>query len=274
MASAVAAPAGDMAGDDAKPVGTRVARLGLLFIAAVPIIFIIAGLLAGQDLGENVPFFAAVIAFGLVGAVLVSRFGTAGRIGGIVASLLGFGAMFWATFGLFAPQAIADFVPGMLMPLGFLMGLIGSIVAIVKARKGRVSVGPSSGERKVMSTVLAVVAIGTVASAALTFTGKTTVDAAAAQGATPIGYESFKFDTAEYRVSAGDVKMVVHNGDAFVHDFAVPDLGVEPAIVNPGSDALVEFTAEPGTYTMLCTLHSDPKDPQAEGNMAATLIVE
>ena len=251
------------------------ATLGLLFIASVPVIFTVAGLIAGQEIGSDLGFFGAVFAIAIVGAVLVSRLGTAGRIAGIVASLLAFGGMFWATFGLFAPAAFADFLPGMLMPLGFLMGLGGSITALVQNRKGNIRAEAGPGESKIMRGALILVAVGMVVSAIMTVTGRTTVDAAAAEGATPVTMKNFDF-AGTLEIAAGSpAKVLVHNSDAFVHDFAIPALDIEATAVNPGSDLLLDVTAPAGTYTVYCTLHSDvsESDPEKAG-MATTLVAK
>ena len=50
---------------------------------------------------------------------------------------------------------------------------------------------------------------------------------------------------------------MVHNGDAFAHDFAIPALDVEPGLISPGSEKLVEVNAPAGQYLICCTLHSD-----------------
>jgi plastocyanin len=273
MASTVAAPT-TVANVKARPVYTRVAALGLLFIAATPIFFTIAGLLAGQSLAEEGVFFAIVAVGALVGATLVWRLGLPGRIAGIVFSLLAGMAMFWTAFGLAAPAAFADFVGGVLLPSGVLMGLGGSIAAIVSARKGRVATEATRGESRIMMIAVGLLALAILFSGIMTLTGKTTVDAAAAEGATAVAFSSFKFVDDTYTVPAGETKMVVHNSDAFVHDFAIPALGVDPVVVNPGSEKLVEFSAEPGTYIMFCTLHSNTSSDTAEGQMAATLVVE
>lgn len=276
MASTVAAPT-TVADVKARPVYTRVAALGLLFMATTPAFFIAAALLAGQKLGEEAGFFAAVIGVSLVAAAFVWRLGLPGRIAGVVGSILGGGAMFWTAFGLAAPASIADFVGGVLFPLGFLMGLGGSIAAIVSSRRGRMATEATRGETRIMRIAVALVALAVAFSGIMTVTSRSTVDAAAAQGAPRVSYENFEFAATDgpITVAAGSAKVIVHNSDAFVHDIAIPALGVDPIVVNPGSEKLIEFTAEPGSYTMYCTLHSDPAkaDPQ-EAGMAGALVVE
>jgi plastocyanin len=273
MASTVAAPT-TTTNVRVRPVYTRVAVLGLLFVAVAPVLFTAAGLLAGQSLAEEGPFFAVIIVLPLIGVALLLRTGLLGRIAGIVLSLAAAGGMWWTAFGLAAPASFTDFVGGVLVPGGILMGLGGSIAAIVSSRKGRVAAEATRGETRIMMTAVGILALAIVFSGIMTLTGKTTVDAAAAEGATEVGFSSFKFAEASYTVPAGDTKIVVHNSDAFVHDFAIPALGVDPVVVNPGSEKLVEFSAEPGSYIMFCTLHSDITSTTAEGQMAATLVVE
>lgn len=273
MTSSVPAPVA-VAAERARVVYTRVAALGLVFIAAIPLLFIAAGLVAGQDLGDDLVFFLGVAAVALAGAALVRKLGLAGRVAGLVASILAGGSIFWAFSGIFTPSATVDFVAAVLWPLGVLMGMGGAIAALVAGRRGHATSEATRGERRIMRTAVGLVALALVVSVVTSFTTQTTIGAAAAQGATAVEYASFEFGQSTYTVAAGEVKMLVHNGDAFIHDFAVPALGVEPTLVNPGSDALVEFTAAPGTYLMFCTLHSDTSDTEIGRNMAATLVVE
>ena len=276
MASTVAAPmAAEAAPGRARAGYARVAALGLVFIALVPISFIVGILAYGGSLAEDGAFFGGVAVIALVGAALVWKLGLVGRILGLVASVLAGGAIFWSVFGLFAPASIADFVPAVLWLLGILMGIGGSVASLVSGRGGRTRVEASPGERRILRVATGIVALAVVFSAVMTFTGRTSVDAAAAAGAVPVGYFDFEFAEETYTATAGEpVKFVVHNGDSFVHDFTVPALDVEPVAINPGSDKLVEFTAPAGTYLMFCSLHSDITDTEVGINMAATLVVE
>ncbi len=63
--------------------------------------------------------------------------------------------------------------------------------------------------------------------------------------------------------------MLVHNADAFVHDFTLEALEIDVTI-GPGSDALVDLSAAaPGTYDYFCSLHSDGTD-----GMRGTVTIE
>ncbi len=64
----------------------------------------------------------------------------------------------------------------------------------------------------------------------------------------------------------------MRNDDAIVHTFTVPELGIDRT-VGPGSEALVEVTADPGTYTFSCRPHADLSQPDpARAGMAGTLV--
>ena len=131
-----------------------------------------------------------------------------------------------------------------------------------------------------MRILVALVAVAMAASAVLTITGRTTVDAAAAAGAVPVSMADFQFSPTSYEATAGEpTKLVVHNSDAFLHDINIEAVGVATTAINPGSQKLIEFTAtEPGEYLIRCTLHSSSDTPTGEaglnGDMSALLVVK
>lgn len=271
MASTVAAPAGVSVGRP-KSKYTRVAALGFAFMAAGMVLWIAAALIAGQHLGEEGFMFGGGALLAVIGAGVIRRFGTAGKAVAIVLALVPLVMMFWVAFSLFAPASFAEFSGALMFVVGGLSALGFSIASLV--RRNAVMVEPAAGETRAMRVIIGVVALGVAMSAVVTVTGRTTVDAAAAQGATPVEFSSFEFAESTYTVPAGDTKMLVHNSDAFTHDFTIPALGLDPVVINPGSEQLVEFTADPGTYLLFCSLHSDVTDTEVGINMAATLVVE
>ena len=278
MASTVAAPSGVSVGRP-KSKYTRVAALGFLMLAASMVFWITGGLIAGQSLGgEEVVMFGATIVAGLIGAVVVSRFGTAGKAVGIVLALVPLVMMFWVAFSLFAPGAFSEFSGAVLFVVGGLSALGFSIAGI--ARRNTVATEALPGEVRAMRIMVAIVALGIVASAIVTLTSRTSVEASVAASATTATMQNFAFSPATYEATAGDsAQFVIHNSDAFVHDFAVEALGVDPVMVNPGSEKLVEFTAaEPGEYLIRCTLHSgsdtQPSEAGQDGDMSALLVVK
>ncbi len=251
------------------------AALGLVMAAGAPLIYLIASLVAGLGLEEDGPFFIALTVVPLVAAALVWRFGTWARIVSLVVSLLAAFAAFWMAFGLAYPASFVDFVPGLLLPLGVLLGVGGSIAALVANRRSRAAAGPATGERRLMGAALAIVGLAIVASAVLNFTGRQTVEAAAAEGAIEATIRDFAFAEGTYQVTAGQLtSFVVRNNDPVVHTFTVPALGVDQTLL-PGSEALVEVTADAGTYTLYCVPHSNTDEPDpAQAGMAATLVAQ
>ena len=273
MGASVAAPL-EAAARRPRAVYTRLATMGLVLAAATPVFILVAGLFAGQALtGEDLTFFGVTALIGLAGAVAVWYLGLAGRIVGIVASLLLGMALFWTMFGLAVPAAFADFIAGVMLPVGVILGVGGGIASIVAARRGQVQPHAGHLETRIMLGALGVLAVAVIASGIASVTGRTVVSEAAAAGATQLGMADMQF-SAPLEVTAGEpARVVVHNSDAFLHDFAIPALGLEPVQVLPGSDQLIELSAPVGTYTVYCTLHADldEADP-AQAGMATTLV--
>jgi plastocyanin len=277
MASSVAAPT-DISVGRPKSKYTRVAALGFLLLAAGMVTWIAGGLLAGQSLGgEELSFLGGTVVVGLVGAAVVWRFGTAGKAVGILLALAPLVMMFWVAFSLAAPGAFAEFSGAVMFLVGGLSALGFSIAGIVRRRE--IVMEATRGETRAMRIMVGLVAVAMLASAVVTVTGRTTVDAATAAGAAQVGMKNFAFTTSTYEATAGEpTKFVVHNGDAFVHDFAIDALGVNSGIINPGSEKLVEVTAPAGEYLIRCTLHSGadgtPADAGKDGSMSALLTVK
>lgn len=269
-------PAGGLAtGTRAKPAWTRLAATGLFLIALAPAVLLASAIVAGLDVGEDAGFFLTLIVVPAVTGGLVLRFGTWAKVLGAVVSVLAVGAMFWMAFGLAFPTSFADFTAGVALPVGVLTGLGGSIAALLARRRGHIAEGLDGAERWGVMVVTGLVAAAALVSLPLDlFTGGAVVASADAATAT---MRDFAFAEETYTIAAGrDSEVVVHNSDPFVHDFAVPALGIDPVTVGPGSEALVEITgAEAGTYTIYCTLHSDTSAADGgEDGMAATLVVE
>lgn len=246
---------------------TRIEALGLVLVALSPLVMVTAGAISGLDLSEA-GFLMIPFALATVGAGLVWRFGTWAKVLGVVLSLAAGFFMFWAAFGLAYPASFADFVPGLLLPLGVVLGVGGGIAAIV--RRGRLESEASPGERRIIRLAVGLVVVAAMVSASLHVMGRTTADGAGA--ATTVTMADFEFSAETYEVTAGD-SVLVHNSDPFVHTFTVPELGIDETIL-PGSRQLVQISADAGTYTVYCEPHSDmdEADPEDAG-MAASLTV-
>lgn len=252
---------------------TRVAAFGLLLVAFAPLLMVIVGLATGMSLGGDIAFLAPMVVVPLVGAALALRFGTWSKVLGIVLAVLAAFGMFWMAFGLAYPAAFGDFVPGVSFVLGVALTLGGSVAAIVQGRRGNRTSVATRSERRVVVGAGALVGVAAVLSAVL---GMTTGSTAAGADGVAVTMSNFEFAESSYQAAAGEPgTLVVHNSDGFVHDIAIPALGVEPIPVLPGSDAVVKLDSPAaGTYPVYCTLHSntDEADP-AEAGMAATLTV-
>lgn len=244
--------------------------LGLLLLAAAPLLMVSAGLVAGQSLGAEGIFFGIAAAVPLLGAALVWRFGTWAKVVGMLAGALVLLGMFWTVFGLAHPAAFADFVPGVMVPLGAAVTVGGGVAAIRAARSGTLTASSTATERRVSALVLGIVALALVASAVASVLGRTTAEAGAA---TQIDIKHFEFGAGSFEVASGET-VRVHNGDAFLHTFTIPALGIDVTL-NPGSSTAVPIDAEPGAYTFYCKPHANMDEPNpAEAGMAGTLTVQ
>lgn len=254
-----------------RAVYTRVAAIGLLLAASAPAVALGSALVAGMDIGEEGAFFGTMIAVPLLGAALAWRFGAWAK--GLSALLsIGAGVMlFWMAFGLSYPTSVADFVPGVLLPLGVVLGLGGSIAALVAHRRGHHETAATRGERRILAVVAAIVGLAVVGSGVASFLAGD--DVAASGDEVPVTIADFAFAEETYEIAAGEpTSMLVHNDDAFVHTFTIPELGIDETVL-PGSDVLVDVTAEAGTYTLYCRPHSDVTEPDPEeAGMAGTVI--
>jgi len=251
---------------------TRLAGLGLLMAGLAPLLMFLAGLIWGLEFEGDTAFFLIVSAVGLLGSFVVLRFGQAlwGKILGIVASILVAMAMFWTAFGLAYPGSFFDFIPGLLLLPGAIMGLVGSIAAIVAASRGKGTEAPAAGERKTVRTVMAIVGVLAVISAVLTFLGSSSVDESEADETVTLS--DFEFDSESYDFAAGTT-VLVRNDDPFTHTFTVEDLDIDETLT-PGKEVLVEVPEESGEYILFCRPHtSDPEDP-SDDDMAAELSIQ
>src|SRR5687768_9045258 len=116
--------------EPAKAKWTRLASLGLVLAGLGPLLMLIAALLFGLDIAEDLVFFLGVAVIAFLGAFLVWRFGTWSKFVGILAGLLVGMAMFWTAFGLAEPASFFDFVPGILVIPGALIAIGANIAAL------------------------------------------------------------------------------------------------------------------------------------------------
>lgn len=251
---------------------TQATGLGLLGLTPLAMFAVAAA--TGSELADLVPFLVIGIVLG-AGALAAAVAGTWAKVLGLVLTVLGALGGFWIAFGLTAPQAPADFVPGTMFVVGVVLSVVGGVQAI--RRRGAPVGTATRGEARARTAAVAITAIALVASLGANLLTRTTVSGAAAEGASPVTIRGFEFATSSITVASGDdAQVLVSNSDPFLHDFAMPEQGVAAVAIAPGSQALVDVSGlAPGTYTFYCTLHSDTgvADPE-EAGMAGTLVVE
>src|SRR5688572_2675811 len=176
----------------------RLAAVGLLLAAGAPILFIVAGLLTGLPLDE-MPFFIGTAIIGLVGALLVWRFGTWASVVGVVLALLMGMALFWTVFSLGFFSSFVDFTTAVLLPLGVLVAVVAGIASIVRRRTR--TPRAQGAERRAIQVVLAVVAVVALVSGILNLTGRGSV-ADDADSDLVVRMHDFEFDEETYRADA------------------------------------------------------------------------
>jgi len=244
---------------------TRLGVFGLGLIGTAVTMFIVAALFSKPD---DVAFMAPVLIVVILLAGLAWRFGTWAKVLAIVGCGLAGLAMYWTVFGLAFPASPLDFLPGLLVPIGVVLG-IGGNAAAIRHRRERVPAAMPM-ERRIMVGVLAIVLVAAAISVIAAIVSRATVEPAA--GDVVVEMKAFAFpELVEARV--GD-QLLVHNGDAAMHDFAVPTLGIDLDVL-PGNDGVIDLAGvAPGTYTVYCTLHSNTSDPEpTTAGMATTLQV-
>ena len=274
MAATVAAPTG-VAPGGTKSKWTRVATLGFLLVAAGLVLWIVGGLVAGQDMSEDGMFFGGGAVAALIGAGVTWKLGTAGKIIGIVLALAVMVMFFWVAFSLGQPAAFVEFSGAVMFIVGVFTALGYNIGGLVRRNDRHAEA--TRGETMAMRVMLGIVALALLASAVLNLTTRPSVDAAAATGATEVMMSSFEFEPATFTATADQpTKFLIHNGDAFTHDFAIPSLDIESGLIPPGGEKLVEVSAPAGTYAIYCNLHSmdTSKETPSEDDMGAVLTVE
>lgn len=253
----------------AKAKWTRLASLGLVLAGLGPTLMLIAGVIFGLDLGEDVVFLLGVAVIAFLGAFLVWRFGTWSKVVGILVGALVGMAMFWTAFGLATPASFFDFVPGILVIPGALIAIGASIAALVAARKERLTPRPEAGERRGIQIVLGLVALLALVSGALNLFTRSTASADEAQSTVAI--KDFEFGEDSYQVAAGS-KVFVDNNDPFFHTFTVDGLDIDEELVG-GSSKIIEIPQEPGEYILYCKPHTTDVEDPGEDDMASRITV-
>jgi plastocyanin len=251
---------------------SRLASSALLVAAVGPMLMFAASLIWGLDVGDAT-FFAVGAVLAFAGALLLRSRRTVARVLGLIVALLVGMMLFWTAFGLATPDSFFDFVPGVLVIPGALTAIVAGIAAIRAQRRGDLVPSSGAGERKAMTVGAALIVVLAVASAALTLTGRDTVDAAEADVTIAMSDFEFEADGSEIALSAGDV-VLVRNDDPFHHTFTIEELDID-LDMGPGSEELVTIPDDAsGGYVLYCEPHTnDPEDP-SDDDMAARIRID
>ncbi|WP_052665378.1 hypothetical protein [Nitriliruptor alkaliphilus] len=244
---------------------TWLTAFGIALIAtSMAVLAVVFAATGSAQLGPAVTIVLVLVVVG----VAAWRGSTWAKAVAIVVSLLLVLLFLPLVRGVTFPSSPLDFVPGLLLSVGVLLAAGGGVAAIRARRDLRLQ--PSLVERRIIQGVLATVLVAGTASTLVGLVSRTTVDPI--EGDIAVDMLDFGFpDVIEAGV--GD-RLLVHNSDATIHDFAVAELGID-VLVLPGNDALIDLEgATPGTYVVYCTLHSVTSDPDPDSaGMATTLIV-
>ena len=238
------------------------AGLGIFLLGLAPLIYVVAGMLAGFEFSPFIMIFTIVGVVLLIVSLLAWRAGAWAKVLGILA-ILGGGYFTWfQVFGLFEPRAAIEFTAGAAWIVGALVGLIGCLAALVK---GRDAVGGGNGGGlNAIAVVLVLVAAG--ASGFLNYSAIEDLDAGDSETVRTV---DFVFEPDEVTVEAGEVTFVVDNDDPFTHTFtldASETYDDDQYDVNrkllPLTDARITFDTpdEAGSYVVFCIPHSTPDD--------------
>lgn len=255
--------------EPAKAKWTRLASLGLVLAGLGPTLMLLAGLLFGLDVSEDLVFFVGVAVIAFLGAFLVWRFGTWSKVVGILAALLVGMALFWTAFGLAEPASFFDFVPGILVIPGALTAIGASIAALLASRRGRLTARPEAGERRGIQIVLGLVGLLALVSAGLNLFTRSTASADEAQSTVAI--KNFEFGEDSYQFAAGS-KVFVENDDPYFHTFTVPGLDIDEEFIG-GSSKIVTIPEKPGEYIRYCKPHTTDTEDPGEDDMASRITV-
>lgn len=238
---------------EGRPLYRTLAAIGLAGHALASLVHVVVG--PGGDKG----FFGVLLAVAVAAAVTV-RSWDKGLWVSLVASLLLELATFWYVFPLAQGFAISalDAVPALIGFVGVWTAIIASILGL--KRRSQAAAFTDATKRKVLIGVGVIAALG-VASTALTFANKESVEASEAEGATTVlMHDGDEFTPEKLTASAGDeVKLVVRNDDPFGHTFTVEEYDVN-TVVGPGSEKIITFTpTKAGTVEFVCEFHEGMK---------------
>lgn len=230
---------------------TQVLGLGLMSLAMVAVVGV-SLVLFGMD--DDLQMIMVITGL-LVGATALAwRFdATWARVLGLLVSFAVASITFFLAFGVFQLFSPLEFVIGLAYSVGFVFAMVGGVRALM----ARDASGTADREARLRSRVLIGIAVLSAVSIVGVFVTRETVSDAEASGAVAMFMRDFEFDPRSVSVPKGG-KLLLHNSDAFVHDFTSDALGIAVTI-GPGSESLIDLSdVASGTYLFVCTLHTDP----------------
>ncbi|MEA1903646.1 MAG: cupredoxin domain-containing protein [Actinomycetota bacterium] len=247
---------------------TQVFGLALI-TAALLVVVILTLILFGT---EDVAMFEVITVVALAVTFVVWRYDkTWARILGIVATFGAGMSAFFLAFGVFQPFSPLEFIIGLIFLLGFLLALIGGIMALVAGRRG--TPGPTKRETRLRTGTLGLIGIAAVVSIVGFFFTRTSVSEEEAAGAIALEMSDFEFNPSSSSIQQGD-RLLITNSDAFAHDFTLEEYDLY-TYFGPGGEAIVDLSdLPPGDYKYFCSLHTfEGEDGQKDG-MTGTLTIE
>lgn len=255
-----------------RPFYTRLAALGFVFIALTGLLYL-AFNLPSTSAGE-IGFLAAFIIFGTAIAGALLRWGAWAQVlAALLSLLLLLLVVPFSIFNLLHPESAADFVPLMLLAVGTIFGLIGSVVSLIQRVRHTLRAATRT-ESLALRIVLGCIMLLAVLSLALTATARTSVSVASKVNAIQVELRDARYSPSHLEAKAGQtIRIVVRNDDATLHTYTFDQAGVDVSIP-PGAERLIEFQAPAsGVYQWYCIPHSDPSANGRTG-MFGTLTVE
>jgi plastocyanin len=258
-----------------RPFYTRLAALGFGLIALMALLYLGFALLGVHSDTAEVVFVSVILVIGLLIAGALLRFGAWAQVlAGLLALALFLLVVPFSIFDLQHPESAGDFVPIVLLIVGSVFGLVGSVVSLIQRWRHTLRVRATPAEALAVKAILAALALLALVSLGLTAVSRTSLSAESKANAVSVEITSFDFNPNRVVVKTGEtVRLVVTNNDPTLHTFTLPKAGVDVS-VPPGSEKLVEFKAPaPGEYRWYCIPHSDP-GPNGRTGMVGLLVVQ
>ena len=241
--------------------------LALITGAFATVVALTVALLGGEDIGLLVVLLGVTAA-----ATFVTwRFDRQVVRGlGLLGTVLSLGGFFLA-FGVFQVFSPLEFIVGLTYVVGFAVSLVSGIAAMFASRKERRAT--ERGAARVRVGVL--VGLGIAGAISLVGFGltRTTVAAADAAGAIELDMVDFEFEPHDSVVFAGG-RLLIHNSDAFAHDFTLDENDLY-TYIGPGGEAIVDLSGlSPGEYEYFCSLHTFVTEDGEKEGMTGFLTIE